>query len=85
MAGAWAANCVYKIGQANPDVSTWPFNPVGQIIFTVAGTIFDLRKLVEQWYAQGQYYNDRTNTCESGKSCGLFTQVINIKLVIQIN
>lgn len=71
-ASQWAEQCTFGhsgrpgVGE-NIYVTTNP---------TSAPIRFDPQQAVASWDAEKQYYNYRDNTCEPGKTCGHYTQVV---------
>ena len=73
IAQAWANNC------------NWSHDPtlqnLGQNIYMYANTLLinleqcNFTKGVIAWYNETQWYDYASNTCQSGKVCGHYTQV----------
>lgn len=61
--------CVYKHGGPN-------FGSYGQNIYASIGGIPTATGIVNAWAAENRFYNYQTNTCEVGKQCSHYTQVV---------
>ncbi|KAM6185099.1 peptidase inhibitor 16 [Rhynchocyon petersi] len=67
-AKAYAKNCM------------WAHNPKrgwrGENLFAVTGDSMDVELAVSEWHREFSYYNYTTGTCEPGRMCGHYTQVV---------
>merc|ERR1719233_1321466 len=72
MGQTWADTC--KWGHGQPSGVKAPYNPLGQNLW--AGMNEPLSGAVSDWYNEKKDYDYNTNTCESGKMCGHYTQVV---------
>ncbi|KAJ3706114.1 hypothetical protein LUZ61_009819 [Rhynchospora tenuis] len=50
--------------------------PYGENLFWGWGKDYSGIDAVDNWVSEKQYYNYNTNTCQSGKVCGHYTQVV---------
>lgn len=46
----------------------------GENLFAMSGDL-DVKRAVQEWYDEHQYYNMTTSICEEGQMCGHYTQV----------
>jgi len=75
MAADWAQGCVFKHGQPNRDLTTAPYNPVGQNLYAISGADLNVTRAVVEWYNEKEDFNYDTLACTDGKMCGHYTQV----------
>ena len=75
MAADWARGCLFQHGQPYRDVSTAPYNPVGQNLYAISGADLNVTRAVVEWYNEKVDFNFDTLGCTDGKMCGHYTQV----------
>lgn len=73
----WADQCEWKHGMLN-DCN---FKPLGQNMFISAGgkggfPSVNIGNVVKTWANEKSFYHFDTKTCDSGKMCGHYTQVV---------
>ena len=68
----YANKCIWA---HNPSRISKTFSYVGENIYTTTGTVTNYRSVVQDWYNEVANYHYSTNTCDSGKVCGHYTQV----------
>lgn len=78
-AQAWANQCVDANGDGlvdhNPNRSAgFPWY-VGENIYG-ATAVASAQGAVDLWSAESQYYDYASNTCQSGRTCGHYTQIV---------
>jgi len=51
-------------------------NNAGENLFAGTYSNYDINTAVTSWAAERQYYDYTTNTCQTGKQCGHYTQIV---------
>eukprot|EP00731_Ephydatia_muelleri_P014208 Em0007g1518a len=69
----YANKCIWA---HNPSRISKTFSYVGENIYITTGTVTNYRSVVQDWYNEVANYHYSTNTCDSGKVCGHYTQVV---------
>jgi pathogenesis-related protein 1 len=79
IAQGWVSQCIDANGDGLVDHdanrSTTYSTYVGENIYASSGTATGAAA-VAAWVAEGQYYDDASNTCAAGHVCGHYTQVV---------
>jgi hypothetical protein len=68
-AKTFTENCVYKHGGPN-------FGSYGQNIFASIGGFPTATGIVKAWAGESRFYNYAANTCEKGRDCSHYTQIV---------
>ena len=68
----YANKCIWA---HNPRRISRTFSKVGENIYAGTGTVSNYLSVVQKWYDEVENYHYSTNTCDSGKVCGHYTQV----------
>jgi len=76
LAQGWANQCKWKHGDTNCDGT-----PIGQNMFFVAGgkshiPTVNISTAMRLWYEEKPNYHFENRTCDDGKMCGHYTQVV---------
>ncbi|XP_022108764.1 uncharacterized protein LOC110989015 [Acanthaster planci] len=77
MAQQWSDMCIWDHGQPT-NIS--PFSSIGQNLYITSGGT-PTRRIngtgpVQAWYDEDQYYTYESNSCQTNKVCGHYTQVV---------
>ena len=70
------ANYLAQTGQFTHDPNNRS-HKYGENLFAFSqNSIPDYADIIQKWYSEGSYYDYETNSCQSGKVCGHYTQII---------
>lgn len=73
MAQGWADTCDFDHGQ--PAVTSPPYDPIGQNIYTQSGNTLNVVAILNAWFQEKAFYDYPTKTCQANQMCGHYTQV----------
>ncbi|KAG8439700.1 hypothetical protein GDO86_005756 [Hymenochirus boettgeri] len=75
LAQAWTIYCKNELNPNLKRGNIYPrFNYIGENLYM--GPSIDIFKIVTSWGLESNYYNFQNNTCQPGKNCDHFTQII---------
>ena len=70
------ANYLAKTGKFSHDPSNLS-HKYGENLFAFSeNSTPNFKSIIQKWYKEGSYYDYETNSCQSGKVCGHYTQII---------
>ena len=73
LASKWVNRCEFK----HPNTTEFPeYKGLGQNLAMISGSQRNVTALAAGWHKEYAYYHFSNNSCDDGKLCGHYTQVI---------
>lgn len=72
LAKQWASRCVFEHGNPPNDFK----GGIGQNLYMSTNRDDIVQEAIKRWYAEFEYYSLDSNTCQTNKVCGHYTQLM---------